>query len=250
VRHYVLTRSAYGPEWDIEANRRRLDITRAVTARLMAAQSVRDWTWIVALHPGDPLLEERVALFTAAAPTFVPMFWQPPAQMDRVDWDPEPQRRVSTPELVAASAYKAPWRALMPFDEPFLQTRLDDDDGLARDALQRYQRASSKGHQRMILMLPRGLRVYGSRFAVVTHNKNAMHTLVTPKGDGLCVYDYGHTKCFRVGPVRAVDARLGWVWTRHRDTLSGWRNTDHHLSNSIRRLFDIDWAVIAAAEAA
>jgi hypothetical protein len=39
VKHFVLTRSAYGPEWSVEANRRRLEITRAVTAASLAAQT-------------------------------------------------------------------------------------------------------------------------------------------------------------------------------------------------------------------
>ena len=70
MRHFVLTRSVYGPEWSDEANARRLTITAAVTARLMAAQTTRDWTWVVALHPDDPLLELRREVFRAAAPAY------------------------------------------------------------------------------------------------------------------------------------------------------------------------------------
>ncbi len=55
LRHFVLTRSAYGPAWSIEANRRRLAVTKAVTARLMAAQTTRVWTWVVLLDRRDPL---------------------------------------------------------------------------------------------------------------------------------------------------------------------------------------------------
>ena len=39
MRFYVLTRSAYGPAWDLDANRRRLAVTRAVTAAAMRAQT-------------------------------------------------------------------------------------------------------------------------------------------------------------------------------------------------------------------
>ena len=70
-----MTRSAYGPAWSLEANRRRLAVTRAVTARLMGLQADRDWTWIVLLDERDRLLEERMAVFAAAAPAFVPILW-------------------------------------------------------------------------------------------------------------------------------------------------------------------------------
>src|SRR5688572_33177200 len=68
VRHYVLTRSAYGPAWDREANARRLEITRAVTARLMAHQTAKAWTWVVLLDERDPFAAERLALYRASAP--------------------------------------------------------------------------------------------------------------------------------------------------------------------------------------
>lgn len=246
MKHYVLTRSAYGPEWTLAANRRRLDITRAVTARLMARQTFREWTWIVLLDPRDRLLDERRAVFESAAPAFIPLMWEP-GELRKVPWDPAPKARASARSLVAATAYTAPWRDTMEAGVPLLQTRLDDDDGLRPDALYRYQHASAKLRGRTILMLPMGLRVYGSRYAVINHGKNAMQTLATPPDDPLCVYDYGHTHAAKTARVRIVDHQLGWVWIRHRDTISMWRNTDHPITDSVRRLFPIDWPVVEAA---
>jgi hypothetical protein len=247
VSHYVLTRAVYGPEWPLEANRRRLAIAQAVTVPTMAAQDNRDWSWVVALDPADPLLGERMAAFAAAAPRFLPLMWQRPAQLEPVAWDPDPARARSVTSLVAASAYRAPWRQLVPATEPAFQTRLDDDDGLAPNAIGRIQRAGRRARGRVVLMLPRGLRVYGPRYAVVRHDCNAMQTLFTPEGDDLCVYDYGHTHCARVARVVRVDSHLGWVWTRHRDTLSGWRGTVQDTTPFIRSLFPIDWATVEAA---
>lgn len=243
-----MTRSAYGPGWDLEANRRRLAMTKAVTAPLMGGQTFRDWTWIVALDPRDPLLEERRAVFEAAAPRFVAMMWTP-TTLARVPWDPEPKRHVTENELIAAAAYRAPWRSFVPGDGPLLQTRLDDDDGLALDGLARYQRAARVlRNRRAVLMLPMGVRVYGGRFASISHDRNAMHTLHTPAGDDLCIYDYGHTKCRHVAPVLMVDHRWGWVWTRHHDTISGWRETRSPLTPRVRAYFPVvDWAAVAAA---
>lgn len=249
MKHYVLTRSAFGPEWSLEANRRRLAITRAVTARLMSRQTFRDWTWLVLFDPRDPLLAERQATFAAAAPRFVPILWTPPEQMGYAPWDPNPKRVVSQFELIAASAYHAAWREHMPTDEPILQTRLDDDDGFQLDGLARYQRAAPHLRGRTILMFPKGLRIYGSRFSVIDHRRNAMQTLFTPPGDELCVYDYGHTHCARVAPVVMVDKILAWVWVRHRDTISVWRRTDSALTRGVRKMFPIDWATVEAATA-
>ena len=234
MRHYVLTRSAYGPEGSTEENARRLAVTRAVTAPLMAAQSHRDWTWIVLLDPRDPLLDERRALFASASPTFRPILWQPPTVGNR--------------DQVAYMAYKAPWNeAIGPRNERILQVRLDDDDGLAPDALCRYIWHGRKILSRRILMLPRGVRVWDGRFDLVTHRVNAMHALITQPRQDLCVYDYKHTTCQKAAPVTTVDQDLGWLWVRHRDTISGWKQAARPITGGVRRAFPIDWRALAAA---
>lgn len=241
MRHYVLTRSAYGPAWDRAANRRRLDITRAVTVRLMLAQQPCDWTWIVLLDERDPFLAERRALYASAAPAFVPIVWSPPE-------DPAIAALEVRRQRAAAAEYKAPWRAAIgPSDDLILTTRLDDDDGLAPDALVRYQAAARGLRRRTVLMLPNGFRVWAGSFSTVRHDRNAMHTLVAPPGDELLVYDYGHTTVRAVAPVVEVDARTGWLWVRHRDTISGWRRADRRITPAVRRLFPIDWDVLSTS---
>jgi hypothetical protein len=230
MRHYVLTRSAYGPAWDLEANRRRLAITRAVTARLMAQQTAKAWTWVVLLDERDPLLAERLALYRASAPAFIPLMRQS---------GDEPSR-------AAAADYRAPWRAqLGPANDQLLTTRLDDDDGFAPNALARYQARSRALKRRVVLMLPIGMRVWAGRYSVVRHDRNAMQTLLTPPGDEMCVYDYGHVK--PGAPVLLVDNAPGWLWVRHRDTLSNWRLAKRPLEPFIRGLFPIDWQALEAA---
>lgn len=247
MRHYVLTRSAYGPAWPLEANRRRLDVTRAVTAPLMAAQTNRDWAWIVALDPRDELLDERKAVFATAAPTFLPLLWTPPQSPKAAPWDRH-GGATNTVQRIAASAYRAPWRDIIgDRSDRVLTTRLDDDDGLATNAIARYQAAARRAKGRTILMLPSGVRVWRGLYADVRHLRNAMHTLVTPPGDAMLVYDYGHAKCDRAAPVHMVDQQWGWLWVRHRDTISGYRRAERPITPAVRAAFPVDWAALRAA---
>lgn len=254
MTHYVLTRSSYGPEWDLDANRRRLAITRGVTARTMARQTMDDWTWVVLLDPRDPLLDERVSVYENAAPSLMKMFWTPDiSTAELASWDKsarlltgqmdDDQKRRSAKARVAATAYKVPWADFL---EPGrrLMTRLDDDDGLTRDSLERTRRVAERRSVRTVLMQPIGFRVWQGRYSSVRHTTNAMHTLLAPKGDDITVYDYGHRLCARVAPVVTVDQQPGWLWVRHPDTLSGWKKADNPVSPALKRMFDIDWSLI------
>lgn len=231
MKHYVLTRAVYGPAWDLEANARRLTITRAVTARLMAQQTTRDWVWVVALDPRDPLLEERRAVFKEAAPELRVILWS---------------GNGGTPAEVASDAYRSvPWNDAMERDEVTLQTRLDDDDGLAPGSLERMRgRSRLRIGSRTIVMQTRGVRVWEGRAQVVRHLSNAMHTLVTDRGDSLTVYDYGHTDARKTAPVLHAGSHLAWLWVRHRDTLSDWKRASGPITAHIQRMFPVDWAAL------
>lgn len=245
MRHYVLTRSAYGPAWSLDANRRRLSVTRAVTARLMAEQTDRDWTWIVLLDSRDALLDERLALYSKTAPAFVPMLWTPPSDPQPARWDRHGDE-TNNVQRIAAEAYRAPWRESMD-DGPAMMVRLDDDDGLAPDAIARYRAAAAFVRERTILMLPTGIRVWRGRYSAVRHERNAMHALVVPAGDPKCVYDYGHAKCHKAAPIVMVDQSWGWIWVRHQDTISGWKRAERRLTPQVVAAFPIDWKAMRRA---
>lgn len=245
MRHFVLTRSAYGPEWTREANERRLAMTEGVTARLMSLQTHRDWTWIVLLDRRDPLLQRRLEAFVSVAPAVEAIYWQPPERPEQAPWDRA--KRTTTVQRIAASAYRAPWLEAMGGvpDGPRLMTRLDDDDGLAPDALERTVQAASRLSRRTILMQPVGVRVYRGHSSPVVHDENAMHSLFVPAGDRMTVYDYGHRQVKRVAPIVTVDRLPAWLWVRHPDTISGHRIANHVITAGLRRLFPIDWRLVA-----
>jgi hypothetical protein len=226
MRHFVLVRSCYAPSsWDLEANRRRLDMTRAVMIASLASQSCQ-FRVLVLLHRSDPLLRERKAAFGEIGADFL--------YLDATGTSAE----------VAWQAYRAGWaEAIGPRADTVAMTRLDDDDGFAPWALAAVQERARKVTRRTALMFPVGLRVWAGAYTKVVHRSNAMHTLVTPPGDRMTVYDYGHRFVRRVAPVRALDARPAWIWSRHPDTISGWRMAAEPLTDSIRTLFAIDWSV-------
>jgi hypothetical protein len=248
MKHYVLTRSAYDPKaWSIEANRRRLVVTRAVTVPSMAAQQA-DFTWLILIDPEDPMRDQRIEAFRSSGKPVIPIVWRYQGEPEHARWDRRTRARSRLVERMAAMAYRAPWRDYMEGGRRILQTRLDDDDALAPDAMVRYQRAAASVNRRQILMLSEGVRVYRGRYNDVTHDRNAMHTLVTLDGDPLCVYDYGHAVCHRTVPVRIVDRETGWLWVRHQDTISGWkRDHPYVISDALRGRFPIDWPALEAS---
>lgn len=245
MRHFVLTRSVYGVGWDLAGNRRRLAVTRGITVRCMAAQTDRDWTWVVLVDPADELLEERRAAFLSAGVPVIFIDWHP-AGLAAAPWDHYPEA-VSLRGKVAATAYKAGWaEAIHAGKGVILQTRLDDDDGFTPDAMERVRAASlkAKASHRMAWMFPFGIRVWRGRFSRVRHVTNAMHTLETQAGDSMTVYDYGHRLVARVARVRFVDKDPAWLWARHPDTLSGWKKAEVPLTPAVRALFPVDWSLL------
>lgn len=229
MRLYVLTRSAYGPDWTLEANRRRLAVTTAVTVASLRAQTDRDWEWHVLLHANDPLRDERIALYESAGV---------PVQFLYTD-------ARGTPQDVAMAGYKVPWRKAIPRGLAAMM-RLDDDDGLAGDALARLRPLAERARARMALIFPVGVRIWAGRYTPVRHASNAMQTLVTPIGDAATVYDYLHRKVRSHAIVRFVDRKPGWLWYRHPDTISGWRAAMSPVDDFVRSQFPIDWSFVGA----
>lgn len=227
----------------------------------MAQQTTKDWTWVVAVHPADPLLAERLSVFAEAGAEVLPILWQP-SDLRKAPWDHH--MNTTSVQKAAATAYKAPWRSVMA-PGPVLQTRIDDDDGFALDALERFASVAAKLPKRAVLMLPEGFRVYDGRYTRVHQENNAMHSLFTPGGDNLCIYDYGHMQTAKGGhrdlnpgvpsgrqgrhpkapaPLLIVDQKPGWLWVRHPDTISGHQQAHRPISDGLRRLFPIDWSVL------
>jgi len=238
LRHYLLTRAVYDPAvWPIEANRRRLELLRGVTAASLRAQTERRWRWVVLLHPDDPLLEERQLACQLADVEVIFRYFKPPLG--------------TSAARLAALAYKSgEWReAIADRPQPLLTTRIDDDDAFDRRALKWIRRAGrdlAPSRGRTALILPRGYRVFDGRFSLVTHERNAWVTLHVPAGDSAIVYDFNHKRIARYAEIKLLRPTPAWLWVRHDDTLSRHKVAAKPVSDALQSRFPgVDWSLLA-----
>lgn len=238
MNHYVLTRSAFAPDVHIELNRRRLQLLREVTARSLASQTA-PFTWVVALHPRDPLRADREAIVRELDGVAIDCTTRPV----RVPWSNHVGSYI---QQLAASAYFADWRSAMT-PGPRLQMRLDDDDAIATDYLARIQAAARRCRQRRIFVAMSGIRTDGQTWAPCRDATRLMQNLFTPADDDLCVYDFGHRRAASVAPVDVVSVDIGWLYLRHVDAISDDFSGSFRipLSDRIRQRFAINWGALA-----
>lgn len=213
--------------------------------RGLAAQTARDWTWILAVSEVDELKAERV---TAARQAGVPVRVLELADSPDLD-RPGVNGRVAVPAgrpAAALAAYQAPWNEAIADPGRRLTTRLDDDDTFEPTAFDRIQQAAARirAPGRFALMLPVGFRVWAGRYSRVRHESNAMVTLLAGPGDPAHVYRFLHREVHRFATVRMVDDEPGWLWLRHADTLSGWRRASRPITRRLIARFPIDWSLI------
>jgi hypothetical protein len=239
VKHYLLTRSAYGPRVPLEVNRRRLDILRGVTARSLAAQTQRDVTWLVLIDPRDPLLTERMAVLESVG---LPLLTAPAGSLVRDHIKDRPQ---------------GPWARSIDWSGPVLTSRIDDDDAYMPWALAAFQEKGEEreAHRgaRMVWVLPLGFRVAAGRLNQRSDMGSQFATLYAPRGDRTTIMDINHTSASQLAPVRVASEAPAWLWLRHelaRSANSGasqrHRDRMRPVPKAIRREFPVDWDLIEA----
>jgi hypothetical protein len=211
VNHYVLTPASRGPDYPLEANRRRIDILRGVTARSLAAQ-VGDWTWIAYVHPDDPLREERLDAFRSAGHPVIPIVDDPSPV---IDWSGD-----------------------------VLTTRIDDDDAFAVGAFERLIHAAERTRSRTALLFPHGHRVYAGKVDEIRHGRNAWSSVFAPLGDRTHVRLVQHQRIAQLAPIRHIDQAPAWLWVRHQDTNSGFKRAEMPLTPAVRDLYPVDWGLL------
>lgn len=242
MRHYILTRSAYGPGTRLRDNQRRLELLRGVTAASLRAQATRDLTWLVLIDPADPLLaERRAAIESAGLPTII----EPAGKMERAGIHDRPY---------------GPWSEHITWDGMTLTTRLDDDDALAPHALARVQRAAAAvPSESVVWTLPSGYRIVGRRAFHIRWPLAQFGTLQAPSGRRATIFDVSHQLAGDLAPLRPATNDPAWLWVRHRLTRSRLNVGRQTMLNGrtearpvlvtpgLRALFPVDWKLIERA---
>lgn len=249
LRHVVLTRASYGPDWLPEANRARLAVTAGITAASLRAQTSQAWRWRILLDERDELLAERMAVFEAAAPGRVDFLtWTPPEVLPKISWGGVED--AYRDRLAAAMYLDRRWRDGFGPEAPLIQSRIDDDDGFARTTLERVERyvALHRPRTRLSLVFPFGHRAWAGKVHRIRHLANAMSSLYTPAGDRTCIYDFGHTHAREHQRVVPVDYLPAWLWARtDAEHLTDYRQASRPITPIIRATYPIDWTLVGAA---
>jgi Putative rhamnosyl transferase len=215
MRHYVLTTSRRGPEYPLDANARRIALCRGITARSLAAQDC-EFTWIVYVHPEDPLLDERLDAFCSAGHPVV-------AVGDNVD--------------VAS---------VIDWSDDVLSTRVDDDDGWAVNAFARLHHAlRRRPSARTGFMFPVGYRVNDGLCERIVHRRNAWSSLFAPRGDQAHIRMVKHNHIYRFATVRSIDMDPAWLWVRHQDAETRFRRANEPITPALRAIYPVDWSLIS-----
>lgn len=174
MQHVIVIRSAYGPDVPLEVNEVRLRITEAVCVPSLAAQTCKEFVIELRVDLNDPFGERRIAAFTA----------------------------------IGAELYLNQPNARC---VPCIQTRMDDDDAIARDFVERVQLAESASSE--WLTFPNGMVASADGWTPRHQVNNQFVTRVS--SESVMAVKHGDVH----GAI--IDERPAWLWVRHRHARSG-----------------------------
>lgn len=221
LAHLILTRCSYQPS-DLGYARRRRELFERVCARSLAGQTRRDFTWVLGINPSDPLLKdrERIVAATGVPAVFIPSGPYCPATGW---WD-------SIARLTDRAATHV------------LTTRLDDDDALSIDFIERLRRLADGNTATVVWSFPCGYRLHQGRCSVLRVLANQFVSMQCSAATRMTVFDEQHPRINRLAPVRIVDDRPAWLWMRHDDTRSHYGKSECESDPAeIQDLFAVDW---------
>lgn len=192
------------PGWLAE----RFDLFERHCLPAVAAQTRTDFRWVILFDIDTPaMFRERIERYRQVVP-FTPVF----TPMFRGDaWV-----RI----VREATGITTPW---------LLTTRLDNDDAIARDFVERLHAAVlAAPTERSSFNFTHGFVVSDGRVYALRHPSNAFVSLFEANGpEATTVMAHQHMEIGRAGPVRQIDGPGAWVQIVHGGNVSnkvrGWR---------------------------
>lgn len=202
MRHVVITRFNMpfpgGKYLDRDWLRQRFDLCDMFCFPSLRTQTCREFSWLILFHMRLPVeFYDRIAYYAVGVDVIPHFTTKPdPIGMRRAlceHWETEPE-----------------W---------IITTRLDSDDALSRDHIERVQNAAQAG-RREFLEFPRGWVWSEGNVTPRTYPKNPFLSLVEPFDGFQTAYCVPHPRAADAAPVRTVDDRPAWLQVVHGGNVS------------------------------
>jgi len=207
--HFFVIRSVYSSSYPLDANKNRLDLTHRYCATSLSYQSNKNFKVAVLVSEDDPLLEERQQVFRSVG---VPVLFLSLSKLEEV---PDHRQHNTCDVLIPELAKRK-----LPFDFPTLQTRLDDDDVIAVDFVERLQSTELQcGKSWLSFPLVLMFTPETSRLSYYRIPQNQFLTRVCGSGQDSHVYSQSHPSV-PLTDIHQIDKSMSVMGIYHRNNAS------------------------------
>lgn len=241
VRHFIITRFNLRGMEDTPSSAKmidaaylgqRLELFERFCLPTVRSQTEQDFKWLVLFADETPeAVKARVATYAADWPNLVPVYL--------------PRGSSSVGPLVVA-----PYLDESP--QILLTTRLDNDDGLARDYVAKVRR-HARSNERLVLQFPMGYVWHRDRIYLDRQEHNAFTTLVEPLPQGReggfnTIYKGSHSDIARLGRIVDVDDEPSWLQVIHDSNVENYVRGSRQRIECLQRHFAVQMAASARHE--
>lgn len=213
IQHFILTRSFYR-QTDPAFLHYRFHLMRQFCGASLSSQTRQDFTWILR-HNLQSVISDEVVRWSEGLP--FPVHFAHSA--------PLPGKDSSDLLAIKDDLWRLHLRRLIqPEATHVLTTRLDDDDIIAPDFVERLRGAVQESETPAAYNFPVGyvlnLQKSGSKARKWRFPQNQFASVISPVDPLVLVNDVKHGDIEMLCPLRLVDENPAFVWTRHRHTKS------------------------------
>ena len=241
LRHFIITRFNLRGNEDTPSSAKmidqaylaqRLELFERFCLPTVRSQTEQDFKWLVLFADETPEpVKARVAKYAADWPNLVPVYL--------------PRGTGSVGPLVVR-----PYLDGSP--QTLITTRLDNDDGLARDYVAKVQRHGAT-QERLVLQFPAGYVWHEDRIYLDRQEHNAFTTLVEPlpQGDASefnTIYKGSHSDIERLGRLINVDDEPAWLQVIHGTNLENYVRGSRQRIDRLQRHFAVEMPATARPE--
>jgi len=230
VKHFIITRfnlrsldPSSAKMIDESYLAQRLDLFERFCLPTIRSQTLQDFKWLVLFADDTPApVKARIEAYGADWPNFVPVYL--------------PRGSGTVGPLVVG-----PYLDGSP--QTLVTTRLDNDDGLARDYIEKVRRYETS-HERLVLHFPVGYVWHNERIYLDRQEHNAFTTLIEPlpAGNGTefnTIYKGSHSDIERLGRLVNIDDEPAWLQVIHGGNLENYLRGRRERIDGLSRRFAV-----------